>query len=317
MRRLYPLADPFVQHSLAVGEGHVLHVAEYGRADGIPALFLHGGPGGASRAWQPRLFDPAVYRIVVFDQRGCGRSTPHASLQANTTDHLLADIECIREHLAIERWLAGGVGWGATLGLAYAERHPGRVSGLLLQGVFLCRPMDIDWFFRHGAHRLLPEAWREFLAPLPAAERDDPLAAYHRRLFGADDIARMAAAKAWAAWQGRASSLLPDGELRSHFGDPSVALPLARIQCDYLAHGGHLAPDQLLRDADRLGGIDGAIVHGRYDLVCPIDQAAALAAAWPGGELDVVDDAGHAATEVGTVDALVRATDRLAGRLSP
>ncbi|MDZ7749088.1 MAG: prolyl aminopeptidase [Halofilum sp. (in: g-proteobacteria)] len=316
MRTLYPPSEPFVQHTLAVGDGHTLHVAEYGRPDGVPAVFLHGGPGASSEAWHPRFFDPAIYRVVVFDQRGCGRSTPHASLEANTTWHLVADIERLREHLGIERWLVFGGSWGSTLGLAYAETHPGRVSALVLRGIFLCRAGDVHWFFQDGARRLLPDHWRDFVAPIPEAERGDLVRAYHRRLFGSDDIARMSAAKAWSIWEGRAATLLPNPEVVAHFANPSVALSLARIECDYFVNDCYLEPDQLVRDAGRLRDIPGVIVHGRYDLICPVEQADTLAAAWPQADYRVIADAGHAALEPGIVDALVEATDRLGTRLA-
>lgn len=315
MRSLYPLSEPFVQHSVNVGDGHVLHVAEYGRPEGMPAVVLHGGPGASSEPWHPRFFDPDRYRVIVFDQRGCGRSTPHASLAANTTAHLVADLERLREHLGVDRWLVFGGSWGATLGLVYAQTHPEAVRALVLRGVFLGRAEDIAWFFQAGANRLLPDYWRDFVAPIPADERDDLLAAYHRRLFGNDDIARMAAAKAWSIWEGRAATLLPKAEVVAHFANPSVALPLARIECEYFVNGCYLEEGQILRDAGRLAGIPGVIVHGRYDLVCPVDQADALARAWPEAEHHVIADAGHAALEEGTVDALVRATDRLCDRL--
>jgi len=316
MRALYPPVEPFVQHTLAVGDGHALHVTEYGRPDGVPAVFLHGGPGASCESWHPRFFDPDVYRVILFDQRGAGRSTPHASLEANTTWHLVADIERIREHLGVDRWAVFGGSWGSTLALAYAETHPDRVAGLVLRGVFLCRPGDIRWFYQGGASRLLPDYWRDFLAPIPEAERDDLLAAYHRRLFGNDDIARMSAAKAWSVWEGRASTLLPNTDVVDHFSDPSVALSLARIECDYFVHECYLEPDQLLRDAGRLRGIPGTIVHGRYDLVCPVDQADALARAWPTARCRMIPDAGHSALEPGIMDALVRTTDELGSSLS-
>jgi len=315
MTALYPMSEPFVQHSVAVGDGHTLHVEEYGRVDGVPAVYLHGGPGACCEPWHPRFFDPDLYRVVLFDQRGCGRSTPHASLEANTTWHLVEDIERLREHLGIDRWLVFGGSWGSTLALAYAETHPDRVTALVLRGIALCRPCDVSWFFQRGAHRLLPDYWREFVAPIPVEEREDLLAAYHRRLFGSDDIARMSAAKAWSLWEGRATTLLPDPEVVNHFSNPSVALSLARIECDYFTHDCYLAEDQLVRDVRRLADIPGVIVHGRYDLVCPIDQADELARAWPEAEYRIVPDAGHAALEPGIAQALVEATDRLGTRL--
>lgn len=312
MRELYPVVEPFAHHSIAVDDGHVLHAAEFGRPNGLPAVVLHGGPGAGSRSWHARLFDPDVYRVVLFDQRGCGRSTPHGSLEANTTWHLLADIERIREHLGIEQWAVLGGSWGATLGVLYAETRPERVRALFLRGLFLGRTQDIDWMYHAGANRLLPDAWREFVAPIAPREHGDLLSAYHRRLFGDDDIARMAAAKAWSTWEGRASTLMPDPEVEAHFASPSVALSLARIECEYYRNRCWLAEDELIDRAGALDGIPGVIVHGRYDLVCPLEQADTLATAWPDAELRVIPDAGHAGLERGTIDALVRATDRFA-----
>lgn len=315
MRSLYPQTDPRRRHHLAVGEGHTLHVEEHGRRDGIPAVVLHGGPGGKCGRWHARFLDPSIYRIILFDQRGCGRSTPHASLEANTLWHLVADIEQLRAHLGIGRWLVFGGSWGAALGLAYAQQCPERVSGLVLHGVNLCRRADVRWFYQAGAHRLLPEFWRDFVAPIPEGERDDMLGAYHRRLFGSDDIARMSAAKAWSLWEGRASTLRADAGVLAYYADPAVALSLARIKTDYFMRDCDLDSDQLLRDAGRVASIPGAIVHGRYDLICPLDQADALARAWPRAHYQVVADAGHSALEPGAVDALVSATDRLAAML--
>ncbi|MEX1080714.1 MAG: prolyl aminopeptidase [Halofilum sp. (in: g-proteobacteria)] len=312
MRSLYPQSEPWQRHSLPVGDGHTLYVEEHGRADGIPVVVLHGGPGGKCGCRHARFFDPSLYRIVLFDQRGCGRSVPHASLAANTLWHLVADIERLREHLGLTRWLVFGGSWGGALGLAYAERHPDRVAGLILRGVHLCRRADVNWFYQEGAHRLLPDYWRDFIAPIPESERDDLLGAYHRRLFGSDDIARMAAAKAWSLWEGRASTLRADSEVVAHYADPAVALSLARIKSDYLMRDCDLERDQLLRDADRLAATPGVIVHGRYDVISPLDQADALARAWPRAEYQVIADAGHSALEPGTIDALVGATDRMA-----
>lgn len=316
MRRLYPRLEPYVQHSLAVDQRHTLHAAEYGQPDGLPALILHGGPGVGSAAWHPTLFNPNAWRVVTFDQRGCGRSLPHGAIEDNTTAHLVGDIERLRNHLGIERWLVLGGSWGATLALAYAETYPERVSALILRGAFLARERDVHWFYREGAERLLPDYWRDFIAPIPGAERDDLLAAYHRRLFGNDEIARMAAAKAWSQWEGRASTLLPDPDTEARFCDPAVALSMARIQCEYFVNGCWLDEGQLLRDAGRLAGIPGEIVHGRYDLVCPLEQALALADAWPDAALRIVPDAGHAGLEPGTTDALLAATERFAVELA-
>jgi len=315
MRVLYPPIDPYHMETLAVDQTHRLHLETCGTAQGLPVVFLHGGPGSGCEPWHRRFFDPAAYRIVLFDQRGCGRSRPHASLEDNTTAHLVSDMERIREHLGIERWVVFGGSWGSTLALAYAEAHPERVLGLVLRGIFLCRPRDIHWFYQEGAGRLFPNYWEDYLAPIPESERDDMVSAYYRRLTGEDEVARMAAAKAWSEWEGRTATLLPNPGGVDHFRDPHVALSLARIECHYFMNQSFLEPNQLLRDAHRLADIPGTIVHGRYDVVCPLDQAHALHRAWPRAKLEIIPDAGHSAGEPGIVDALVRATDELAAML--
>jgi proline iminopeptidase len=312
---LYPDIRPYVQHSLAVEPPHVLHVEECGNPDGIPVLFVHGGPGAGCEPYHRRFFDPGLYRIILFDQRGCGRSTPHAELDGNTTQALVADMEVIREHLGLERWMLFGGSWGSTLGLAYAETHPQRVLGLILRGIFLCRPHEIRWFYQEGASRLFPDYWEAYLEPIPETERSDLVRAYYRRLTSDDEVARMTAAKAWSLWEGRTASLLPREEVVNHFADPFTALSLARIECHYFMHDSFLEPDQLLRDTHRLAGIPGIIVHGRYDAICPLENAWQLARAWPDAELQIIPDAGHAASEPGIVDALVRATNSLGRRV--
>jgi proline iminopeptidase len=316
MTDLYPDILPYAVHRLAVDDRHSLYVEECGTAKGIPALFLHGGPGAGCEPYHRRFFDPTRYRVVLFDQRGAGRSLPHADLTDNTTWHLVADIECIREHLGIDRWLVFGGSWGSTLALAYAERHPDRVRALVVRGIFLCRDEEIRWFYQEGASRIFPDYWEDFVAPVPPTERHDLLHAYHRLLTGEHDIARMAAAKAWSLWEGRTATLLPNAAVVKHFGDPHVALSLARIECHYFVNQAFLRPGQLLDDAPRLAGIPGVIVHGRYDLICPFENAWALHRAWPGSELVVVPDAGHAASEPGIRSALVAATDRFAAPLA-
>ncbi len=316
MRSLYPLVEPLVNHSLPVGDGHVLHVEECGRLSGIPALFLHGGPGAGCTPMHRRFFDPDRYRVILPDQRGAGRSTPHAGTEANTTADLVADLERIREELEVERWLVFGGSWGSTLALAYAQAHPERVSGLVLRGVFLCREEDIHWFYQHGASRVFPDHWQDFLEPIPVEERDDLVAAYRRRLDGDDQIAQYHAAHAWSVWEGRCATLRPEREVVDYFANPHNALGIARIENHYFSHGAFLH-QPLLDGTDRLAGIPGHIVHGRYDMVCPVDQAHALHARWPGSELEIIDEAGHAASEPGIVDALVRATDRFAELLEP
>lgn len=312
MTGLYPDIRPYATHRLEVGGGHVIHVEECGNPDGLPAVFLHGGPGGGCAPWHRRFFDPERYRIVLFDQRGCGRSTPHASLDANTTADLVADMALIREALAIDRWLLFGGSWGSTLALAYAQTYPEHVSAMILRGIFLCRPQEIRWFYQQGASRIFPDYWADFEAVVPASERHDMLGAYHRLLTGDNEIKRMAAAKAWSVWEGRTATLLPNPAVVEHFGEPRVAMSMARIECHYFMNDAFLRPNQLLDDALRLEGIPGVIVHGRYDLICPLENAWALHRAWPGSELQVIADAGHSAGEPGIVKALVQATDRFA-----
>jgi len=315
MLALYPEIKPLLRRTLEVGDGHTLLVQEFGRSDGLPVVFLHGGPGAGSEPFQARFFDPDVYRIVLFDQRGCGASTPHAELHANTTWHLVADIERIRIALGIARWVVFGGSWGSTLALAYAQRHPEQVLGLILRGIFLGRREDAQWLYQRGASRVFPDFWKDFVAPIPEAERDDLLAAYHARLTGEDEVARMAAAKAWSIWGGRTATLRANAEVVEHFANPFVALGLARLECHYFMHDCFLEQGQLLREAGHLAAIPGVIVHGRYDLVCPLDQAAELHEAWPAAEYVVVEDAGHSALEPGITDALVRATIELPQRI--
>jgi proline iminopeptidase len=312
MDALYPPLEPFHSEQFPVDDLHRLYVEQAGNPRGLPALFLHGGPGAGCEPYHRRFFDPAVYRVVLFDQRGAGRSTPHAELRNNTTSDLVADIERIREHLGIERWLVFGGSWGSTLALAYAETHPERVRALVLRGIFLCRAHEIRWFYQQGASRLFPDYWQDFVEPVDPADRDDMVAAYHRLLTGDDEIARLAAAKAWSVWEGRTATLLPDAEVTDHFAQAHLALGLARIECHYFRNDAFLRPDQLLADAGRLRGIPGVIVHGRYDVICPLENAWQLHAAWPDSELAIIDDAGHAATEPGTQKRLVQATDHFA-----
>lgn len=312
MRTLYPEIAPYASHRLPVEAPHELHVAEYGNRTGLPALFLHGGPGAGCEDWHPRFFDPQHYRIVLFDQRGSGRSTPHASLENNTTQALVGDIEAIRRFLKIDRWLVFGGSWGSTLALVYAQTHPERVRALVLRGIFLCRAWEIRWFYQEGANRLFPEHWEDFVAPIPVEERHDLLAAHYRRLTSEDEATRLASAKAWSVWEGRAATLLPKPSVIDFFASPHTALSLARIEAHYFAHDSFLAPEQLLRDAQRMANIPGVIVHGRYDVVCPVQNAWELHRAWPRAQLRIIPDAGHSASEPGIVDALVEATDAFA-----
>ena len=299
---------------LPVSDGHSLYIEECGQPDGLPVVFLHGGPGAGCESYHRRFFDPDVYRIILFDQRGCGRSVPHASLHGNTTDALVADMETIRERLDVDQWVVFGGSWGSTLGLVYAETFPERVLGLVLRGIFLCRPADIQWFYQQGASALLPDHWEGFLEPVPADERGDLVNAYYRLLTGDDEVARMAAAKAWSLWEGLASTLLPKAAVTDHFAHSKTALSLARIECHYFVNNSFMLENQILRDATRLQKIPGIIVHGRYDVVCPLEQAWELHRAWPQSCLQIVQDAGHSATEHGIVDALVAATNQFSRR---
>lgn len=315
MHTLYPEIKPYACHQLAVDHPHELYIDESGTPDGLPVLFIHGGPGAGCDEASRRWFDPTVYRIVTFDQRGCGRSTPHASLECNTTWDLVADMERIREHLGIDKWVLFGGSWGSTLALAYAQTYPERVQALILRGIFLCRPQEIEWFYQDGASRLFPDCWEDYLAPIPLEEREDLVGAFYRRLTGSDQIAQMHAAKAWSIWEGRTATLRPNGHVVERFSEPQRALSIARIECHYFVNNAFLEEDQLLRDMHKIAHIPGVIVHGRYDVVCPLDNAWALHQAWPNSELAIIRDAGHAASEPGITDALVRATGQIARRL--
>ncbi len=315
MQTLYPEIKPYARHELAVEEPHVLYVDESGSPDGLPVLFVHGGPGGGCDALSRRFFDPTLYRIITFDQRGCGRSTPHASLENNTTAHLIADMQRIREHLGIDKWVLFGGSWGSTLSLAYAQRYPEHVHALILRGIFLCRPQDLAWFYQEGASRLFPDYWQDFLSPIPLEERDDLMQAFYRRLTGNDQIAQMHAAKAWSCWEGRTATLRPNHNVVERFADAHRALSMARIECHYFVNQAFLEPDQLLRDMPKIAHLPGIIVHGRYDAICPLDNAWALHQAWSNSELQIIRDAGHSAAELGITDALIRATGEIAHRL--
>lgn len=315
MQDLYPDILPYATHRLESGATHDLYIEECGSPDGIPVVFLHGGPGAGCEPTHRRFFDPEVYRIVLFDQRGCGRSTPHGELEENTSAYLVADLEGIREKLGVSRWLLFGGSWGSTLALLYAQTHRQRVLGLVLRGVFLGRSQDVGWFYGDGARRLFPEAWRDFLEPIPERERDDLLAAYHRRLTGSDELERLRCARAWAAWEARTACLRPNNEMVERFTAAHTALALARIECHYFVNRLFMEPEQLLRDVDRLRDLPGIIVHGRYDIICPMDQAVDLQRAWPASRLQIIPDAGHSASEPGIRRALVKATREFAGQL--
>lgn len=320
LRTLYPPIEPIAHGMLDVGDGQHVYWEECGSPTGKPVVFLHGGPGGGCTPDHRRYFDPAKYRIILFDQRGCGRSTPHASaphadLSTNTTWHLVADIERIRDHLCVERWQVFGGSWGSTLALAYAQTHPARVSELVLRGIFTLRQQELRWFYQHGASQLFPDAWEHYLAPIPEDERGDLIAAYHRRLFDPDPSVHTPAGVAWTVWENSTVRLIPDeAAIAAARDDVAAAVAFARIENHYFVHGGWLEEGQLIRHAaEKLAGIPGVIVQGRYDACTPAVTAWDLHRAWPEAQLELIADAGHAASEPGIVDALVRATDRFAG----
>jgi len=314
LRTLYEPVEPLEAGHLAVGDGHEIYYERCGNPDAPAAVYLHGGPGGGVEARNRGYFDPRAWQAILFEQRGAGRSRPFAELTHNTTDHLVADMERLRQRCGVERWLLFGGSWGATLALAYAQAHPQRVSGLVLRGVFLGTEQEVQWLYRmDGAARFYPEAYAAFLEPIPAGEQGDLLAAYHRRLFGDDPAVQLACARAWSVWEGTVSRLQPDlGELEL-FSAEEFSLSLARIECHYFVNGCFMPPGGLLANMDRLQNIPGVIIQGRYDLVCPPRAAWSLHQAWPGSRLEWVPAAGHSASEPGVTDALVRATDSLRG----
>ena len=316
MRQLYPDIKPYKFQHMNVDDTHSIYVEECGTAEGIPVLFVHGGPGAGCEAYHRSFFDPNIYRIILFDQRGAGRSTPHAELKDNNTQALVADMEVIREKLGINRWVLFGGSWGSTLSLLYAESFPDRVMALIVRGIFLCRPKEIDWFYQQGADRIFPDYWQDFLKPIAEDERENLLQAYYQRLTGDNEIARMHAAKAWSIWEGRTATLRQNKNVIDHFGDAHTALSLARIECHYFMHNSFLEENQILNNADKLQNIPGVIVQGRYDLICPLESAWELHQVWPKAELKIIGDAGHSATESGTVDALINATDEMARLLT-
>ncbi len=311
--RLYPSIEARQSGRLPVEPPHEIYWEESGAPDGVPVCFLHGGPGAGTSAGHRRFFDPTHYRIVLHDQRGSGRSRPAASVERNDTARLVSDIEALRRHLGIERWIVFGGSWGSSLGLAYAQAHPERVRGLVLRGVFLCRQSEVDWFL-HGMRTFFPEAHEAFLGHLPEAERAEPLDAYYARLCDPDPAVHGPAATAWTRYEAACSTLMPNHEGLQLLDRPENALPLARIEAHYFVNRLFLAEGELLDRADRLAGIPGYIVQGRYDVVCPPVAAHELARAWPDAEMTMVPDAGHSATEPGIAKALVNAMERLKTR---
>lgn len=315
-RTLFPPLEPYVTRRLLVQPPHAIHVEECGNPRGIPVVFVHGGPGGGCIADNRRFFDATRYRIVLFDQRGCGRSTPHAELEHNTTQALVADMEHIRETLGIERWVVFGGSWGSTLSLVYAETHPHRVLALILRGIFLVTPAELRWFYQDGIQHLFPDYFEEFVAPIPPSERGDLMEAYYGRLTSANLLERRRAAEAWSLFEARCSSLLPSQSIVEHFSEPDMAIAIARIECHYFVNNCFLAPDQIIRDVARIRHIPGTIVQGRYDVVCPAASAWRLHRAWPQAQFRLIADAGHASSEPGICSALVEATDAVAQQLA-
>ena len=310
---LYPPIKARASGFLKAGDLHTVYWEESGNPDGRPVLFVHGGPGGATEPNHRRFFDPERYRIVLFDQRGCGRSKPHAELRENTTWDLVADMEQIRTQLGIDRWHVFGGSWGSTLGLAYALTHPERVSALILRGIFMLRAEELRWFYQHGCSEIFPDAWQGFLAPIPVNERGDLIAAYSKRLTSDDAQVRGEAARAWSLWEASTSKLLPDASLQAHHADMAYAEAFARIECHYFVNGGFFERETwILETIDKIRGIPAVIVQGRYDVVCPAKSAWDLHKAWPEADLRLVPDAGHSAFEPGIVRELVSATDALA-----
>jgi len=314
LRTWYPEIEPFETGTLDVGDGHTVYWERIGTKGAKPAVFLHGGPGGGISPKQRRVFDPALYDVILFDQRGCGKSTPYASLDNNTTWHLVADIERLRQMAGFDTWLVFGGSWGSTLALAYAQTHPERVSELVVRGIYTLTKPELDWYYQFGVSEMFPDKWERFCAPIPVAERANMVAAYRKRLTGADKSAQIAAAVAWSTWEGQTITLLPEPETSDKFGEDEFALAFARIENHYFTHGGWFEDGQLLRDAGKLADIPGVIVHGRYDMPCPAKYAWALHKAWPRAEFFLVEGAGHAFSEPGILDRLVYATDKFAGK---
>ncbi|PLP61321.1 prolyl aminopeptidase [Mesorhizobium loti] len=314
LRTLYPEIEPFETGTLDVGDGHQVYWERVGTKGTKPAVFLHGGPGGTISPNHRRLFDSKLYDVILFDQRGCGKSTPNASLEANTTWHLVADIERLREMAGFDKWLVFGGSWGSTLSLAYAETHPERVSELVVRGIYTLTRAELEWYYQVGVSEMFPDKWERFLAPIPEEERGDMMAAYRKRLVGSDRQKQVEAAKAWSIWEGETITLLPEPATSDAFAQDDYAIAFARIENHYFVHSGWLEEGQLLRDASKLKDIPGTIIHGRYDMPCPARYAWLLHKAWPKADFHLIEGAGHAYSEPGILDSLIRATDKYAGK---
>lgn len=311
----YPEIEPYRTGRLRVSALHEIYFEEVGNPKGSPVVFIHGGPGGGIESSHRRYFDPKHYRVILFDQRGCGQSTPYAELKENTTWDLVEDIEKLRNHLNIQKWIVFGGSWGSTLSLLYAETHPERVRGLVLRGIFLCRKREINWFYQDGASFIFPDVWQTYRDAIPMGpEREDFVKAYYKRLTDPDRNVRIPAAKAWSMWEGATSRLIPDAKMVENFGTDEFAEAFARIECHYFINGIWMRNDnQIIEDVHRIRHIPGVIVHGRYDVVCPLENARDLHKAWPESELHIVPDAGHSAKEPGILTKLVEATEKFKG----
>lgn len=309
---LYPPIEPYAQHSLQVDQLHTLYIEESGNPQGTPVLFVHGGPGGGCTQSHRQFFNPNQYRIILFDQRGCGKSRPHACLTNNTTAHLIEDIEKIRRHLNIEKWVLFGGSWGSTLSLLYAQSYPERLLALILRGIFLCRKEDVEWFYQQGADRFFPEYWADFIAPIQPEHRHNMINAYYNLLTSDDEVARMRAAEAWSIWEGRTATLKTNQKVVDHFAHPHHALAMARIESHYFKHEAFIENNQILNNADIITSIPTTIIHGRYDMICPINQAFELADRLPNATLIIAGQAGHSASEQEITQALVATTDQYA-----
>ncbi len=311
MRELYPPRDAYQEGKLQVSDLHTIYFEESGNPQGKPIVVLHGGPGGGCPSYYRQYFNPEKWRLIMFDQRGCGKSTPHAELRENTTWDLVSDIEKLREHLGIDKWVVFGGSWGSTLSLAYSQTHPEHCTGLILRGIFMLRQKELHWFYQEGASNIFPDAWQEYLKPIPLEERNDLLNAYYKRLTSEDKKVRLEAAKAWSIWEASTSKLLVDQDLMESFGESDFADAFARIECHYFVNKGFLETEnQLLLNVDKIRDIPAVIVQGRYDVVCPMISAWELHQVWPEAEFIVVPDAGHSMTEPGIQNALIEATDR-------
>jgi proline iminopeptidase len=316
MRELYPAIEPYQEGTLQVSELHRLYFEQSGNPQGLPVVVLHGGPGGGSQGFYRQYFDPEKWRIILFDQRGCGRSTPHAELRENTTWDLVSDIEKLRQHLNIEQWVVFGGSWGSTLSLAYSQTHPQPCLGLILRGIFMLRQKELHWFYQEGASYLFPDAWEDYVKPIPITERSDFLSAYYKRLTSPDPQTRLEAARAWSIWEASTSKLLPSPDLMHRFGESQFADAFARIECHYFVNKGFFEPEtQLLDNVNRIRHLPATIIQGRYDVVCPTISAWELHQVWSETELIIVPDAGHSMSEPGIRSCLIEATDKFAAAL--